>query len=109
MLIYKQKKATAHKGCCLIEQVQKATPTGQSVGVAFLFREEGFTLKFIVNIEEVVSENFEVEADDKDEALEIVMRAYNSGEIVLEPGELVEKKIAVFDEANNEWSEYEEF
>lgn len=66
-------------------------------------------MNFIVNIEEVVSENFEVEADDKDEALEIVMRAYNSGEFVLEPGELVEKKIAVFDEANNEWSKYEEF
>ena len=75
----------------------------------FLFLEEGLTLKFIVNIEEVVSENFEVEADDKEKALEIIMRAYNSGEVVLEPGELVGKRIAVYDEANNEWSEYEEF
>lgn len=66
-------------------------------------------MKFIVNIEEVVSENFEVEADNKEKALEIVMRAYDIGEIALEPGELVEKRIAVYDETSNEWSEYEEF
>ena len=66
-------------------------------------------MKFIVNIEEVVSESFEVDAENKEEALEIVMRAYNIGEIALEPGELVEKRIAVYDETSKEWSEYEEF
>lgn len=66
-------------------------------------------MKFLVNIEEVVCETFEVDAESMEEARRIVMRAYESGEVVLEPGELVEKRIAVFDEATNEWSEYEEF
>ena len=66
-------------------------------------------MKFLVNIEEVVCETFKVDAESMEEARRIVMRAYESGEIVLEPGELVEKRIAVFDEAANEWSGYEEF
>ena len=66
-------------------------------------------MKFLVNIEEVVCETFEVDAESMEEAQRIVIRAYESGEIVLEPGELVEKRIAVFDEATNEWSEHEEF
>ena len=66
-------------------------------------------MKFLVSIEEVVCETFEVDAESVEEARKIVMRAYESGEVVLEPGELVEKRIAVFDEAANEWSEYEEF
>lgn len=66
-------------------------------------------MKFLVNIEEVVCETFEVDAESMEEARRIVIGAYESGEVVLEPGELVEKRIAVFDEATNEWSEYEEF
>lgn len=66
-------------------------------------------MKFLVNIEEVVCETFEVDAESMEEARRIVIRAYESGEVVLEPGELVEKRIAVFDEATNEWGEYEEF
>lgn len=66
-------------------------------------------MKFLVNIEEVVCETFEVDAESMEEARRIVIRAYESGEIILEPGELVEKRIAVFDEGANEWSEYEEF
>ena len=66
-------------------------------------------MKFLVNIEEVVCGTFEIEAESIEEARKIVMRAYESGEVVLEPGELVEKRISVFDEATNEWSEYEEF
>ena len=37
------------------------------------------------------------------------MRAYDKGELVLEPGELIAKRISVFDEVSDEWSEYEEF
>lgn len=66
-------------------------------------------MRFLVNIEEVVSETFEVEANSIEEALEIAGEKYDNGEIVLEPGELVGKRIAVFDVATNEWSEYEEF
>ena len=66
-------------------------------------------MRFIVNIEEVVSENFEVDANNKEQALEFAMRAYDKGELVLEPGELIAKRISVFDEVSDEWSEYEEF
>ena len=39
--------------------------------------------------------NFKVEANSREEALEIAKENYYSGEFVNEPGELVEKKIAV--------------
>lgn len=66
-------------------------------------------MKILVNIEEVVSETFEVEADNVEEALRIIKRAYNSGEIVLEPGELISTSASAYDEKTGEWSESVEF
>ena len=62
-------------------------------------------MKFLVNIEEVIHQNFEVEAETMEYAVEIVKRAYNSGEIVLESGELLSVSAEVFDEENGCWSE----
>ena len=42
-------------------------------------------MKFLVNIEEVVCETFEIEAESHEEALEVAREKYDSGEIVLEP------------------------
>lgn len=66
-------------------------------------------MKFLVNIEEVVCETFEVDAESMEEARRIVMRAYESGEVVLEPGELISVSASVYDEKAGEWSEHEEF
>ena len=61
-------------------------------------------MKFLGNSEEVISENFEIEADTLEEALEIVKRAYDDGDIVLENGELIAASMEVYDEENECWS-----
>lgn len=53
-------------------------------------------MKYNICIEETVVGNFEVEANSKEEALEIAKDKYNNCEFVNEPGELVKKKISVF-------------
>lgn len=56
--------------------------------------------KYTVTIEEMVSQDFEVEANCAEEK-------YNSGEFVLEPGDLVAKQIAITspDSEATEWTE----
>lgn len=51
-------------------------------------------MKFVITIEEMVSQDFEVEADDMWDALDIAEEKYNKCEFVLEPGNLVAKQIA---------------
>lgn len=65
--------------------------------------------QFEVFIEEVVSEEFTVEAVDMDEAAEIMMDKYNKGEVVLEPGNLVTKSIMVRDPDTEEETGWNEF
>ena len=62
-------------------------------------------MKFLVNIEEVVCETFEIEAESLEEALEVAREKYDSGEIVLEPGELISTRASAYDEEAGEWSE----
>lgn len=45
-------------------------------------------MKYKVIIEETLSEEFEVEAKTKEEAIDIAEKKYRNGEIVLEPGNL---------------------
>ena len=51
--------------------------------------------RYIVTIEETVSESFEVFADNGEVALEYAMKKYKDGEFVLTPGELTSKQIAI--------------
>lgn len=51
--------------------------------------------KFTIVIEEVVSEEFEINANTEEEARKIAEDAYMSGALVLEPGNLVSKKMTV--------------
>lgn len=65
-------------------------------------------MKYCISIEETVVGNFEVEANSKEEALKIAKEKYNNCEFVNEPGDLVEKRIAV--RTNGEdFSGWEEF
>jgi hypothetical protein len=49
-------------------------------------------MKYTILIEEHVSQYFEIEADSENEALEIAEKKYQSCELVLEPGYLLEKR-----------------
>ena len=65
-------------------------------------------IKFFVTIEETVSKTFEVIAENENQAKEIAMNNYNSGKIVLAPGELTQKQIQVCDNDNTlvDWEEF---
>lgn len=62
-------------------------------------------MKFLVNIEEVIHQNFEVEAETMEDAVKIVKSAYSNGEMVLENGELISASVEVYDEENECWRE----
>ncbi len=63
---------------------------------------------YSVCIEETVSGEFHVEANSKEEALKIAKEKYNKCEFVNEPGELLEKKIAIRTdgECYESWEEF---
>ena len=65
--------------------------------------------KFKIVIEEMVSEEFEIEAETLEEAMEIAEEQYNNGTIVLEPGNLVAKQMMVEDVDTGECTEWTEF
>ena len=65
-------------------------------------------MKYTITIEETVAKNFEVEANDAEEAYEIAEQKYNSGEFVLDPGECQFKQIAIT-APSNEATEWQEF
>jgi hypothetical protein len=51
--------------------------------------------KYVVIIEETVSEQFAVTADSEEDAGKIARERYNNTEFVLEPGNLTGRKMAV--------------
>ncbi len=65
-------------------------------------------MKYTITIEETVAKDFEVEADDAEEAYEIAEQKYNSGEFILYPGECQFKQIAIT-KPSNEATEWREF
>ena len=62
--------------------------------------------KFIVTIEETVSDEFEIEADNREEALKLAEEGYYKGDYVLCPGNVEYKQISVQD--NNECGDWYE-
>lgn len=64
--------------------------------------------KFIVAIEETVVEEFEVIAENAEQAMDIAKQKYNDCEFVLEPGKLISKQMAIAkpDEEVTEWYEF---
>ena len=65
-------------------------------------------MKYTITIEETVAKDFEVEANDAEEAYKIAEQKYNSGEFVLDPGECQFRQIAVT-APNDEATEWREF
>ena len=63
-------------------------------------------MTYMVMIEETVSQAFAVEADSPTQAREIADVEYRRGNFVLEPGDLVETRMAVRDVEGNELLPY---
>ena len=59
-------------------------------------------------IEETISEEFEIDAESKEDAVSKAIEKYKLGEFVLDPGNLESRKIAVFDDDSeiNDWIEF---
>ena len=67
------------------------------------------TNKYDVTIEEYISETFAVEAESEEEAMEIAKEKYKNGEFILEPGNVTQRQIAVYDpqtETTTDWTEF---
>lgn len=64
--------------------------------------------KYIITIEELISQNFVVEASNAEEAMEIAEKKYKNNEFVLELGNLVAKQMAITEPENEatEWCEF---
>lgn len=63
--------------------------------------------KFVIAIEETVCQEFDVEAENAEQAIELAENKYRSGEFVLEPGECQYAQMAVVnpEERTTEWIE----
>lgn len=64
--------------------------------------------EFVITIEEHISQNFVVEANNAEEAMEIAEKKYERGDFTLEPGNLVAKQMAIIspDGEATEWCEF---
>ena len=65
--------------------------------------------KYVVTIEEVVAESFDIEAESMEQAIEIAHDKYRNCEIVLEPGYLMSKQMKCdypADEKTTDWFEF---
>lgn len=65
-------------------------------------------MKFTIIIEETVSQDFEVEAKNAEDAMKIAAEKYKNCEFVLEPGNLICKQMGVVS-PDNEMTEWIRF
>jgi hypothetical protein len=66
-------------------------------------------MKFFITIEETISETFEVEENSVDEAVEVAKSKYNSGEFIVESGDVINRMIHSREENSEEGTEWIEF
>ena len=65
-------------------------------------------MKFVVTIEETGSQDFVIEAENSEEALEIIREKYKTCECVLEAGNLIGIKILIRNEfeEDSDWIDF---
>ena len=66
-------------------------------------------LLFELTIEEEVSENFTIEVNTYEEAVNFAKEKYDKGELVLEPGYLISKRLAITNDKKVDGIEWIEF
>lgn len=64
---------------------------------------------FSVTIEELISQDFKINANSIEEAVSIAKEKYDEGKFVLAPGTLIAKQIQAENEDNTETTEWTEF
>ena len=64
---------------------------------------------FKITVEEHISQSFDVEANNIDEAMEIAQKDYNNGFLIVESAEVNAKLIMAENEETNEATEWVEF
>lgn len=64
--------------------------------------------KYVVTIEETISQEFDAMAENAEQAKEIAIEMYNLGELVLAPGNLIHKQMKVHNDtdSSDEWIEF---
>ena len=64
--------------------------------------------KYVVTIEETTSQNFDIMANNSEQAIAIAIEKYNLGELVLAPGNLIHKQMKLHSDTDNcdEWIEF---
>mgnify|MGYP004491986831 CR=1 FL=1 len=64
--------------------------------------------KYTIVIEDTAEKEFEVYADDSEEAMKIAEKKYKNGEFILDPGEVQFKQMCISRPENEvtEWSEF---
>lgn len=60
--------------------------------------------EYKIIIKETVVEEFEIEANSKEEAIKLGISEYYNGNFVLEPGEVIDRQISLSDDSN--WEEF---
>lgn len=65
-------------------------------------------MKFVITIEEMLSDDFEVDAETAEEAMRIAEENYHTGKFVLVPGNLIFKQMAISSPTDEtiEWTEF---
>ena len=58
--------------------------------------------KYRITITETVSQDFYIEAEDNDTAIDLAEELYKDGTLVLEPGDIQAVDFEVFNETDNE-------
>ncbi len=65
--------------------------------------------KFVVTIEEMVSQDFEILAENFEQAEKIATEKYKNGEFALVPGNLVAKQMEIHNVTDDVWTGWNEF
>lgn len=64
--------------------------------------------RFVIAVEETITQEFEVYADNEQEALHLLKEGYEKGEIVVDGGEVQSHQLAVIEPVRNipEWIKF---
>lgn len=65
--------------------------------------------KFIVTIEETINQDFEVFAENEEQAFDIASQKYKSGDFILDNATCCHKQMAILPINNNQESHWTEF
>lgn len=65
-------------------------------------------MRWKVTIEETVSDTFEIEVGENEDAIEVAIQKYRDGELVLEPGELQNAQLMAESADGNECTQWVE-